>query len=104
MRDETSEEARDDLRPHEQDLVGQWLDVGSRIEADAVADRIRWLTTERLVRLGDTSGGWEQLFRDPRDGRLWELTYPHSHMHGGGPPRLTLVEHHAARAKYGDVG
>jgi hypothetical protein len=98
-----SEETRDDLRPDEHDLVGQLLDVGSRIEADAVSDRIAWLARERLVRVAGTADGGDVLFRDPRDGRLWELTHPHAAMPRGGPPRLTLVDGGAAARKYGDA-
>jgi hypothetical protein len=89
-----------DLQPGESDLIGQWLDLGSRIEGDAMTARIQWLIAERLERLSDDSGGWEVLYRDPRDGRLWELTYPHGQMHGGGPPRLHLLSPEQASAKY----
>lgn len=90
-----------DLQPHESDLVGRWRLAGGRVEGDAVAARIDWLLRERLERRGDAGGGWEVLYRDPADGRLWELTYPQGHMHGGGPPRLRLLPPEAARAKYG---
>ena len=45
-------------------------------------------------------GGWEVLYPEPRDGRFWELIYPHSQMQGGGPPRLHLLSSKEARAKY----
>ena len=92
---------RDELQPTETDLVGQWLDTGSRIEADAVTARIQWLIAERLERVAEAEGGWAILYRDPGDGRLWELTYPQSEMHGGGPPRLTVISAREAAAKYG---
>ncbi len=41
------------------------------------------------------------LYRDPADNRLWELSYPNSALHGGGPPMLrncTLLEF---KLKYG---
>lgn len=88
-----------DLHPDESDLLGQWRDIGSRIEGDAVTARIGRLTAERLERLG-AAGGWELLYRDPRDGRLRELIYPHSELHGGGPPRLHLLSPAEAQAKY----
>lgn len=31
-----------------------------------------------MEKLGGTSGGWETLYRDRRDGRFWELFYPYS--------------------------
>ncbi len=92
---------RQELRPHETDVVGQWLDTGSRVEGDAACARIEWLVAERLERLADDPASWATLYRDPRDGRLWERTYQHAHMHGGGPPRLTVIEAPVAAARYG---
>ena len=91
---------RQELRPHETDVVGPWLDTGSRVEGDAACARIEWLVSERLERLADHPASGGTLYRDPRDGRLWERTYPHAHMRGGGPPRLTLIDPAAAAAKY----
>ena len=90
-----------DLRPDETELWGQWLDTGNRIEDDAIGSRIRWLAAERLERVAVDATGWRTLYRDPRDGRLWELSYPNSHLHGGGPPRLAVVAPAEAAAQYG---
>jgi hypothetical protein len=46
------------------------------------------LVQSELVKLASRVDLWTQLFRDPSDGRLWELSYPQSEMHGGGPPRF----------------
>ena len=46
---------------------------------------------------------WDTLFRDPRDGRLWEKIYPMSEMHGGGPPTLRLLPESDVVQKYGPV-
>lgn len=92
----------DDLRPDERELVGQWLDVGSRIEEDAVATRIRWLVTQRLERRAEAPDGSASLHRDPTDGRLWELTRPWAGVPGGGPPMLSVVSPEEARARWGD--
>ena len=69
------------IRPDESELVG----VSVREGHDATSARIHALIQEHLQRLGDADGGWSVLFRDPEDGRLWELTYPESELHGGGP-------------------
>lgn len=90
----------EDLRANEVDLVGQWLDVGNRIVGDGVTTRIEWLVAERLERIGADSSGWETLYRDPRDGRLWEHTHPYGEMHGGGPPRLSCIAPADAARKY----
>ena len=90
-----------ELRPDETELVGEWLDTGSRIEGDAVAARIEWLVQESQLELAADESGWSTLYRDLRDGRLWERTHPHSHLARGGPPRLRLITAAAAARKYG---
>lgn len=73
------------------------------IVSDATARRIERLIDQQLVELGKDASGWDVLYRDPGDGRLWELTRPQSEMHGGGPPRLTVLSVDAARRKYGAI-
>ena len=90
-----------ELRPEETELVGEWLDTGSRIEGDAVAARIEWLVSDSLLELAVDESGWSTLYRDLRDGRLWERTHPHSHLARGGPPRLSVIAPAAAARKYG---
>jgi hypothetical protein len=90
-----------DLAPDEQELAGSWAEPGRGSVHDEVDRRILWLVSHRLTLLGVAEGGWCQLYRDPRDGRLWELTFPHGSLHGGGPRRLVHVEEAAARARYG---
>ena len=34
------------------------------------------------------AGNWEIEYLDPSTGDRWLMDYPHSEMHGGGPPRL----------------
>jgi hypothetical protein len=91
-----------DLQPAEECLIGTWLDRGGRIEGDFTYDRIQWLLAERLERVATDASGWDTLWRDGRDGPLWELSYPQSHLHGGGPPELILLTREAGRVKYGD--
>jgi hypothetical protein len=93
------------LKPadNETDLFGAWHVKRDKVVADPVCGRIEWLISNHLVQLGADSSGWDELYRDPHDGRLWELTWPQSEMHGGGPPRLTCLTIDAARGKYGAV-
>ncbi len=58
------------------------------------------LIRTHLRELGKDSSGWEALYRDPDDGRLWELTYPKSELHGGGPPQLRSLAPDEARKNY----
>jgi hypothetical protein len=81
------------LEAHEKDLVGKWVMQDSKVVADVTCRRIDWLIANRLTKLGTSlnGGGWETAYEDPRDGRIWEKTYPQSEMHGGGPPRLWVL-------------
>ena len=90
-----------DLAPDEHLLVGAWVEHETRTTHDQVDGRILWLVTRRLVACGHAGDGWDQLYRDPRDGRFWELTFPHGSVLSGGPRRLEWVDARVARDKYG---
>ena len=93
--------AQHDLAPDERLLVGGWVEREGRQTLDDVDRRIFWLVSRRLVARGQASGGWDQLYEDPRDGRFWELTFPEGSLHGGGPRRLECVAALVVREKYG---
>jgi hypothetical protein len=94
-----------DLAPDERLLVGSWTEARAGALHDEVDQRILWLlASRRLTLLAVAEGGWRQLYRDPRDGRFWELTFPHGSLHGGGPRRLAVVTSEAAREQYGVCG
>jgi hypothetical protein len=87
------------LQPNETDLIGEWKVVGGKVVGNEACERIDLLTSQYLEHIA--VGNWEKLYRDPEDGRYWELTYPHSDWHGGGPPRLTCLSEEEAQTKYG---
>ncbi|MDT7526243.1 Imm27 family immunity protein [Pseudidiomarina sp. GXY010] len=58
------------------------------------------LTTQKGLAGVVFDDGWTNLFKDPNDNRLWELTYSSSDSHGGGAPVLSLVSLDEARSKY----
>jgi immunity protein 27 of polymorphic toxin system len=91
------------LKPNETDLLGKFLIVDGTVIGDTTTERIEVLVKELLGKIAVDATGWETLYRDPSDGRYWELTYPQGEMHGGGPPRLTYLSDDQARAKYGGV-
>ncbi len=90
------------LQPTETDLVGQWIPTDTGAVGDAVSARINALIKHHLqeIAVSPESGGWEVLYKDSGDGRLWELTYPHGELQGGGPKRLTNISAETAAAKY----
>lgn len=76
-----------DLKAEEIELVGMWLDLGFKVTGDAVSDRIEWLTAARLEKLAENGELLAELYRDPRDCRLWEKILPFA----DGPPTLRLL-------------
>lgn len=89
------------INPDETELVGEWKLVDGRMVGNEAEDRIERLVRGELKRIAAAGGGWEVLFQDPRDGRHWELTYPHGEMHGGGPRYLRVILKEEAFRKYG---
>ena len=88
------------LQANETVLIGEWQSVGDRVVGNEACERIHLLTSQYLERVATDASGWDKLYRDPEDGRYWELTYPQSEMHGGGPPRLTCLSREEAQTKY----
>ncbi len=90
-------------KSHEMELDGRGDLKDGKIVSDATSRRIQWLIENYLTRLGTDPTGWDVLYRDPADTRCWELTYPQSDTHGGGPPRLACLDAGEAARKYGEV-
>ncbi len=89
------------ISPSEMLLTGRWIAQGGRVIADDVCARILALTQTHLKKIGADDSGWSTLYRDPNDGRYWELNYPQGELHGGGPPELRCLTAEEARHKYG---
>jgi hypothetical protein len=87
--------------PSETVIGGAWTVVDGKVQGDAATARIQELVAWHLQVVAADSAGWETLYRDPDDGRLWELTFPHSELQGGGPPQLRVIEGAEAETKYG---
>jgi hypothetical protein len=92
------------LRSDETVLVGRWEATPAGVVADEVAKRIKSLVAYSLVKVATDDSGWDTLYRDPNDQRFWELTYPQSEMHGGGPPKLEHITTENALRKYPGLG
>lgn len=78
-------------KDYETEIVGSWNDNGAAVAADDACRRIDWLTSTYFETVSVDGDNWEAVYRDPADGRHWKLTYPNSHMHGGGPPMLRVL-------------
>lgn len=89
------------IGPNETLITGRWFTSDGRVVVDEACERIEVLTQSHLVQVGQDGSGWDTRYRDPNDGRFWELTYPQSDIHGGGPPQLRCVAASKASAKYG---
>lgn len=89
------------IHPDETEIRGSWTQSGKDVVADDACRRIDQLVSSYLEMVGHDASGWDALYRDPADGRYWELLYPQSDLHGGGPPVLRNVSPEDARSKYG---
>ena len=88
------------LQPNETTLVGEWRTVAGKMQGNEACDRIDYLLNHVLQKIGQDASGWSVLFRDPGDGRYWELTYPQGHIQGGGPPALKCLSLSQVESKY----
>lgn len=85
-------------------ITGQWFTKDGQIVADETCGRIEALIRTHLKELGRDSSGWDTLYRDPNDGRLWEHCHPTSNLHGGGPPELKCLSAEEVALKYRHIG
>ena len=89
------------IHPDETEIRGSWTQSGKDVVADDACRRIDQLVSSYLEMVGHDASGWDTLYRDPADGRYWELVYPQSDLHGGGPPVLRKMSPEDAHSKYG---
>ncbi len=89
-------------KPHssETSLVGSWVEKDNSIVQDSICERIQWLTDSYFEQIAIDGDNWSALYKNPADGSYWELTYPQSHMHGGGPPTLQRISKDDACKRY----
>ncbi|QLC21036.1 hypothetical protein HFP51_01840 [Parasphingopyxis sp. CP4] len=90
----------DQISRNETNISGRWDSSSDRTVEDETCKRIRSLISDHLIERRRSTSGWDILYQDPNDGRFWELTFPHSEMHGGGPPELNAISAGDADAKY----
>jgi hypothetical protein len=88
------------IGPNETNITGHHILIQGKVVADEASQRIFDLVNDYLIKIGHDQSGWEVLYQDPNDGRLWELVYPKGELHGGGPPSLVLIQKDVAELKY----
>lgn len=88
------------IYPNETELVGTWIIDQGTIREDETSRRINNLTINYLQNISVDDSGWYKLYRDPNDGRYWELSYPNSDIEGGGPPLLKCLSKDDALKRY----
>jgi Immunity protein 27 len=71
------------------ELNDVWEFCDGRMRAVGDARSIDDLLKNKLVEVRKED--WAILYRDKETGEFWDLTYPQSEMHGGGPRRLREV-------------
>lgn len=79
------------LGPHETHLKGRWVLSGRSLIPDEVSYRIEYLKSQFLIKVSVDPSGWKTLYKDPSDGRYWELSFPDSETQGGGPAELKCL-------------
>lgn len=91
------------IGPNETEIIGRWVLDNGNVVPDPVSQRIALLISRHLVNLGSDPSGWDTLYRDPADGRLWEKSLSDSGQHGGGPPSLRWISVDEATRKFGQA-
>ncbi|PHS40015.1 MAG: hypothetical protein COA91_05145 [Robiginitomaculum sp.] len=89
------------IKQEEKQIIGNWIAFGKQDVGDDACQRIEWLIENHLVFVSHDKSGWNTLYKDPADNRLWERIYLQSEMHGGGPPSLLLVNKKRLEEGYG---
>ena len=92
-----------EINSTESEIVGRWIErPDGQLVSDQSCDRIDWLIKYSLKEVSVNGDNWEALYQNPMDGAYWEISYPSSHMHGGGPPKLSKLSGSLVREKYGE--
>lgn len=85
------------IQSHESSIEGKWIEIEGKVVVDENCARVELLIDSHLQKVAVSKSGWDLIYKDPADNRLWHLTYPQSHMHGGGPPSLFSVTESEAK-------
>lgn len=73
------------------EIIGKWVFKDGKVVADSNCELIKSIIKNDLSETGISEEGWIKLYQHT-NGSIWELTYPESHLHGGGPPKLKRIK------------
>lgn len=77
----------------EEEIIGKWIFEGGKVIADSNCQLIESMIKNDLKEINTSEDGWTIQYEE-KNGNVWELTYPESHLQGGGPPKLTRIKKH----------
>jgi hypothetical protein len=89
------------IQTHETQIATSIVFSNGKPSFDGNAEKIYDLIENYLQFIAVDASGWEKLYRDPEDRRLWRLSYDESDSHGGGAPRLDVVDRSIAIDTFG---
>ncbi|GAB5556831.1 MAG: hypothetical protein SchgKO_10440 [Schleiferiaceae bacterium] len=75
----------------ENEFIGKWIFKDGRVIADSTCEFIQSIIENDLTEIATGGDGWTKRYKHI-NGSIWELTYPESHLQGGGPPKLTRIK------------
>lgn len=81
-------------------ITGKWIKEGKNIIKDSNCALIKKKLTNDLIKVAISIDGWDILFKGRNFDLYWELTYPQSELHGGGPARLESFNYNEIKNKY----
>lgn len=73
------------------DLRDIWISEDGKMIARGDAAAIDDMLATKLEKVSSNASGWLVVYRHRETSQFWELSYPQSEMHGGGPRRLRLM-------------
>jgi len=88
------------IAPDEFEILGGILRKGNQIKPNANSLRISALRHNLLKKIAASAEHYSVLYRDPNDGRYWELISANPEGHGGGGKSLTFISDNEAKVKY----
>lgn len=88
------------IAPTEYEIVGGFERKGGQVKPNANSLRIAELRCNLLQEIAASAEHYSVLYRDPNDGRYWELVSQNPEGHGGGTKSLVFISDNEAKVKY----